>query len=234
MVRLKRDALSVQVVDQIGGWIVSGTNVPGDVLPSEQALSEQFGVSKTVIREAMKVLASKGLVTIRQGIGTTVNLREQWNPFDPLILLHSQQGTTFTDLLQARRILEPEVAALACARSNDPEFIARLTDAVEKGGQVTTVEEHVRFDLAFHLALADATGNQMLVIMMNSIGQFLRSSREALFHVPGSLGRSIEFHREIRDAVAAGNADAARDAMRRHLRQVEDDYQVLRRTTNGT
>jgi GntR family transcriptional repressor for pyruvate dehydrogenase complex len=182
----------------------------------------------------MKVLASKGLVTIRQGIGTTVNPREQWHPFDPLILLHSQQGTTFTDLLQARHILEPEVAALACARSNDPEFIARLTESVEKGGQVTTVEEHVRFDLDFHLALADATGNQMLVIMMNSIGQFLRASREALFHVPGALGRSVEFHREIRDAVAAGDRDAARDAMRRHLRQVEDDYQALKRTTNGT
>ncbi len=233
MVRLKRDALSVQVVDQIGGWILTGKNPPGDILPSEQALSEQFGVSKTVIREAMKVLASKGLVTIRQGIGTTVNSRELWHPFDPMILLHSQKGTTFFDLLQARQILEPEVAAIACAQGDDPKFIEQLTHFIERGGQVTTVDGHVHYDLAFHQALADATGNQMLVIMMNSIGQFLRASREALFHVPGALGRSIDFHREIRDAVARNDPDAARDAMRRHLRQVEDDYTMLRKSPNG-
>ncbi len=234
MVRLKRDALSVQVVDQIGGWILTGKNPPGDILPSEQALSEQFGVSKTVIREAMKVLASKGLVTIRQGIGTTVNSRELWHPFDPMILLHSQKGTTFFDLLQARQILEPEVAAIACAQGDDPKFIEQLTHFIERGGQVTTVDGHVHYDLAFHQALADATGNQMLVIMMNSIGQFLRASREALFHVPGALGRSIDFHREIRDAVARNDPDAARDAMRRHLRQVEDDYTMLRKSPNGS
>ncbi len=232
MVRLRRDALSVQVVDEVGGWILTGRNQPGDVLPSEQALSDQFGVSKTVIREAMKILASKGLVTIRQGIGTTVRPREQWHPFDPLILRYQQQGTTFVDLLQARHILEPEVAALACGRSSDAEFLDQLFAYVEKGGQVTTVEDHVHYDLAFHQALANATGNQMLVIMMNSIGQFLRASREALFQVPGALGRSVDFHREIYGAVARNDPDAARDAMRRHLRQVESDYRILQQTSD--
>jgi DNA-binding FadR family transcriptional regulator len=234
MVRLKRDALSVQVVDQIGEWILSGKTPSGETLPSEQALSEQFGVSKTVVREAMKVLASKGLVTIRQGIGTTVNARDLWHQFDPLILLHSQRGTNFRDLLKARQILEPEVAAMACASSDDPAFMAQINDLVEKGGEVTTVEDHVRYDLAFHQSLADATGNQMLVIMMNSIGQFLRASREALFHVPGAVGRSSDFHREIRDAVARNDPDGARDAMRRHLQQVEDDYERLMQSAAGT
>jgi DNA-binding FadR family transcriptional regulator len=234
MVRLKRDALSVQVVDQIGEWILTGERPPGDTLPSEQALSERFGVSKTVVREAMKVLASKGLVSIRQGIGTTVNPRELWHPFDPMILLHSQQGATFDDLLKARQILEPEVAALACARSSDPALMEQLNELVEKGGEVTTVEDHVRYDLAFHQALADATGNKMLVIMMNSIGQFLRASREALFRVPGAVGRSSDFHREIRDAIARNDPDAARDAMRRHLQQVENDYEQLMQAAAGT
>lgn len=234
MVRLKRDALSAQVVDQIGEWILQEKSAPGETLPSEQALSEQFGVSKTVVREAGKILASKGLVTIRQGIGTTVNPKELWHTFDPLILLHSKQGTSFDDLVQLRKILEPEVAAMACVRSPDPNFLEHLHDLIGKGGQVTTVEDHVRYDLAFHQALAEATGNQLLVIMMNSIGQFLKASREALFHVPGAVQRSSDHHEEIYRAITSNDPEASRIAMRRHLQQVADDYETLRNSTYGS
>jgi len=234
MPRLKRDALSAQVVDQIGAWILTGKTPPGETLPSEQALSDQFGVSKTVVREAGKVLSSKVLVSIRQGIGTTVNPKELWQPFDPLVLLHSQQGTSFDDLIRVRQILEPEVAAMACIRHHDPAFLEHLQDLIEKGGQVTTVEDHVRYDLAFHQALADATGNQLLVIMMNSIGQFLRASRQALFHVPQAVQRSSNHHKQILAAIAKGDPDGSRDAMKRHLEQVADDYQRLIASTQGT
>ena len=227
MVRLKRDALSVQVVDEIGEWILTGKVKPGDILPSEQTFSEQFGVSKTVVREAGKVLSSKGLVTIRQGIGTTVNPLDQWQPFDPLVLLHAQKGTSFDDLIHVRQILEPEVAAMACAWSDDPAFLDTLADLIEKGGQVTKVEDHVHFDLAFHQALAEATGNQLLVIMMNSIGQFLRASREALFHVPGAVERSNNHHKQIFKAISQGDPQASREAMKRHLQQVVDDSHEL-------
>jgi len=223
MVRLKRGALSDQVVDEIGSWILTGKVQPGEILPSEQTLSEQFGVSKTVIREAGKILASKGLVTIRQGIGTTANPQDQWQPFDPLVILHAEHGTSFDDLVRVRQILEPEVAAMACVRSGDQAFLDMLADLIEKGGRVTNVEDHVHFDLAFHQALAEATGNQLLVIMMNSIGQFLRASREALFEVPGAVERSSFHHRQIFGAISQGDTEASREAMKRHLLQVLDD-----------
>lgn len=234
MVRLKRDALSAQVVDQIGEWILTGKTAPGETLPSEQALSDQFGVSKTVVREAGKVLSSKGLVSIRQGIGTTVNPKELWHPFDPLVILHSQQGTSFDDLIRVRQILEPEVAAMACVRNHDRNFLDQLGEFIEKGGQVITVEDHVRYDLAFHQALAEATGNQLLVIMMNSIGQFRRASREALFHVPNAVQRSSDHHKAILAAVAKGDPEGSREAMKRHLEQVAEDYQRLLESTQGT
>jgi GntR family transcriptional repressor for pyruvate dehydrogenase complex len=227
VVRVKRAALSSQVVDTIGGWILTGEVPAGKTLPSEQSLSEQFGVSKTVVREAMKILAAKGLVTVRQGIGTSVNLRDDWHPYDPFILLHSGQGTSFADLIQLRQIIEPEVAAMACVRSRDRGFLDQLAELARKGGEVTTVEDHVRYDLDFHQALAEATGNQLLVIMMNSIGQFLRASRQALFQVPGAVQRSSDFHQEIYNAIKADDPEASRDAMRRHLLQVEEDSRRL-------
>ena len=225
---LKREGLSEQVVTEIAEWILTGKVQPGDTLPSETELSRHFEVSKAVVREAGKVLASKGLVTIRQGVGTTVNPRDQWRTVDPLFLLHDEQGASFESLIRLREIIEPEVAAMACARSDDAEFRQLLEELIVKGGPDTSVEDHATYDLAFHQALAEATGNQYLVIMMNSIGQFLRAIRVALFEVPGAVGRSTAFHQEIVDAIAAGDPDASRDAMRRHLQQVRDDYQRLK------
>jgi len=233
VIRVKRSALSSQVVDTIGGWILTGTVHSGQTLSSEQALSEQFGVSKTVVREAMKILAAKGLVTVRQGIGTTVNPREEWQSYDPFILLHSGQGTSFDDLIQLRQIIEPEVAAMACERGRDQALLDQLGELVRKGGEVTTVEDHVRYDLEFHQALAAATGNQLLVIMMNSIGQFLRASRQALFRVPGAVQRSSDFHQEIYQAIERDDPAASRDAMRRHLLQVEEDSRRLATLEQG-
>lgn len=234
MTRIRRDALSDQVVQQIGEWILTGKFVAGEILPSEQALSDQFEVSKTVVREAMKVLSSKGLLSIRQGIGTTVSPKERWQPFDPLVLRYTQGGTNFYDLIQLRQIIEPEVAAMASKHNENQAFLQLLHDLSEKGGQVQTVEDHVHFDVSFHQALADATGNQLLVIMMNSIGQFLRASRQALFHVPGALERSVNYHREIYEAVARGDEEASRDAMKRHLVQVVSDYEALVESNHGS
>lgn len=227
MARIQRAALSSQVVDQLADDILSGRVAANETLPPEQVLADQFGVSKTVVREAMKILAAKGLVSIRQGIGTTVNAREAWQSFDPMIILRGGKGTTFRDLIQVRQIIEPEVAALSCARGGDHEFLQGLAQLIEKGGAVTSVEDHVRYDVAFHQALADASGNDLLVMMMNSIGQFLKASRQALFDVPGALGRAYAYHEEIFEAIRREDVEASRDAMRRHLDQVERDYGAL-------
>jgi DNA-binding FadR family transcriptional regulator len=224
--RLARGALADQIVEQMTEWILSGKFGAGDHLPPEHVLAEQFGVSKTAVREAAKVLASKGLLTIRQGIGTVVTSRERWNVLDPHILLYTRGTATLSDLLQARRMVEPDIAALA-AEKRDDAVLRRLRESIEEGDRVTNVDEHVHWDMSFHQTLADATGNPVLVILMNSIGQLLRASRAALFNVRGSVGRANAYHRQICEAVAAGDADGARYAMLEHLQQVADDFEML-------
>ncbi len=224
--RLNRGTLGEQIAEQISTWIFKGELAPGEFLPPEHVLAQQFGVSKTSVREATKVLASKGLVSIRQGVGTTVSSRETWNVLDPQILLFGRGRVTFDDLLQARRIFEPEIAALA-AQQCDETILRMLHEAAEQGARVTSVDEHVRWDMAFHQGLADATGNLVLVIIMNSIGQMLRASRVALFTVDGSVERSSMYHRKIYEAVAAGDAEGSRTAMIEHLQQVASDRALL-------
>jgi DNA-binding FadR family transcriptional regulator len=224
---LTRGVLADQIVDLISEQVLSGQLAPGELLPPERVLSSQFGVSKAAVREASKVLASKGLVSIRQGVGVTVNSPERWNVLDPHVLLHSRGETTLEHLLDARRIIEPEIAARA-AQLRDDDTLRQIADAVEQGATITTVEEHIRWDMAFHQALAEATGNPVLVILMNSIGQLLRASRAALFTVRGAVGRSVEHHQLILDQVRAGNADGSHAAMLDHLRQVADDLKLLR------
>jgi DNA-binding FadR family transcriptional regulator len=130
-------------------------------------------------------------------------------------------------LLDARRIIEPEIAARA-AQLRDDDTLRQIAEAVEQGAMITTVEERIRWDMAFHQALAEATGNPVLVILMNSIGQLLRASRATLFTVRGSVGRSVQHHQRILDQVRAGSVDGSHAAMLDHLRQVADDLKLLR------
>lgn len=227
---LARGALSEQIVEQISGWILTGKVRPNETLPPERELAIRFGVSKAAIREAGKVLAAKGLLTIRQGGGTSVNPPVRWNVLDPHILMHSRPRATFQDLLVVRRILEPEIAAIA-AQDRDPESLDTMNEAVTLGMQVTSSQEHVRWDMEFHELLAAATGNPIMVILVKSIGQLLRTSRQTLFDVPGSVERSVHHHRKIYDAVAAGDSELARTEMLTHLQQVADDVERWEGTT---
>lgn len=224
---LTRGVLADQIIDLISEQVLSGQLAAGELLPPERMLATQFGVSKAAVREASKVLAAKGLVSIRQGVGVTVNAPDRWNVLDPHVLLHTRGETTLEHLLDARRIIEPAIAARA-AELRDEAALRQIAEAVEQGARIETVEEHIRWDMAFHAALAEATGNPVLIILMNSIGQLLRASRAALFSVRGSVQRSTQHHELILEQVRAGNAPGSHAAMLDHLRQVADDLKLLR------
>jgi GntR family transcriptional repressor for pyruvate dehydrogenase complex len=141
-------------------------------------------------------------------------------------MLYTRGQATLSDLLQTRRMFEPEIAALA-AQKRDATILSALSESIQRGDQVTTVDEHIHWDMSFHQVLADATDNPVLVILMNSVGQLLRASRATLFNVRGSVGRANAYHRRIYEAVAAGDAEVARLAMLDHLQQVADDFAML-------
>ncbi len=145
----------VTVVDAIGRWILGGVYDPGDLLPREDDLAEKLGVSRTSVREAVKVLSAKGLLQARRRVGVRVRARDEWNLLDPLVLSwHPDVGrdkSLIDSLIEARRIIEPEAAALAAIRATADD-LARIEEAylgMERNVR-TDLEACCEADLRFH------------------------------------------------------------------------------------
>ncbi|TAM56398.1 FadR family transcriptional regulator [bacterium] len=223
--------LHVQIVEAIVGRIVSGELEPGTFLPSEPEMAMQFGASRAVVREALRVLSEKGLVEIRHGAGTRITEPESWDPLDVDILAaRRERGTMVSvlqDLMEARRIFECEVAALAAERAEEDDLQAMQSAVRLMQG---TVEDHVAFshaDAVFHRALLQATRNRALIKMGDSMRELLTFSQQTTSSLPGVLKRALRDHVAIFRAVKRGDGAAARTAMRKHLAGTERDVKAL-------
>jgi len=219
---IQSERLYERIVDQIERLIVAGNLKVGDQLPAERELADQFTVSRTAVREAIKALREKGLVEIRLGRGTFVTNGASGAVRRSLgLLLKDESG--FTNLVEVREILEPEIAALAATRVTE-ENIAAMTEAVEiMETALENVEIFVEADLDFHLALAEATQNPVIPSLMDSIIDLLREQRKRTGNAEGGLARGQYHHKRILAAVIQRDALAARQAMQDHLLQVRTD-----------
>ncbi|MFL5628158.1 MAG: FadR/GntR family transcriptional regulator [Ktedonobacteraceae bacterium] len=215
-----------QVAEQIEKRILAGELRKGDRLPTERDLAEQFHVSRTAVREAMKILAHKGLVDMRPGRGTIVidGAREAMeNSIGLLMKLKLGEVGGSDNLVQVREILEVEIAALAAARATDKE-IAAMRDAIKVMDEsLTNADAFIAADNRFHEALAQATQNTLIFILVNSIVNLLSEQRKQIFEVEGGPQRGQIHHRRILESVVSRNPEAARAAMRSHLHQVRED-----------
>ncbi len=221
---IQSERLYERIVEQIERRIVAGDLKVGDQLPSERELGEQFAVSRTAVREAVKALQEKGLVEVYPGKGTFITngtpeaIR---NSLGLIMKFGAQKGSS--NLVEVREILEPEIAALAATRISD-EYIAAMSEAVETmDTALDNVEVFVEADLDFHLALAEATQNPIIPILMDSIIDLLREQRKRIGLVDGGLQRGQFHHKKILDAVMRRDAQAARQTMQDHLGQVRKD-----------
>ncbi|MEU0388750.1 FadR/GntR family transcriptional regulator [Streptomyces chartreusis] len=219
-----------QAVEELGRRIVRGDYPPGSVVDPVKFETE-LGVSKTVVREAMRVLASKGLLESKQKRGTTIRPRADWNLLDS-DLLRWQGGSAPTDafledLAEVRAIVEPAGARLAAARRtpSDLDAMRRALDAMAAAG--TDVDAMVEADLAFHRALLDAAHNELLSRMEVVIEAGLRV-RDRIVHGARHHSDSIPVHQELLDAVEAGDPDAAVAAVESLLAQASDDLAAVR------
>ena len=219
---VSRDRLHQQVADQLIEQIVNGDPPAGELLPSEPQLKAQFGVSRTVMREALMLLESKGLISIEHGRGNRVLPRASWSIFDPAVIraIRDANGMTeiFEDLLETRRMFETEAAALAARRGTGE--VDRLTTCVK--AMETTLDDPVayfRYDLEFHTLLLEAAHNQVLRQLMQPVEGLLEAARREVVSIssPKSLEASLDGHRKIVAAVRDGDAEAARAAMVDHL-----------------
>jgi GntR family transcriptional repressor for pyruvate dehydrogenase complex len=211
--------LSDKVADMMLETILSDRLQVGDRLPSERELGEQFGVSRTVIREAIRALVTKGVIDVRSGSGLRVAAVDA-NAVSESMSLFLRGGTLdFEKVHEVRAVLEVHLAGLAAERATDDD-VAQLRGIHERmQSETADVEAAARDDLEFHRAIARATHNELFLLLMDSIGSSLIDIRRENLG-SGSAPMTLSQHESILEAIAAHDPDAARTAMRIHLEGV--------------
>jgi GntR family transcriptional repressor for pyruvate dehydrogenase complex len=217
--------LSDQVADDILDSIKSGQLKPGDHLPSERGLSEQFGVSRTVVREAVRSLAAKGVLDVRPGSGVHIAAANAATVSEQISLfLGGQRPIEYRKIHQVRAALEVQTARLAAERATDDD-LAALRAHCERVAGVTDSEAASLGDVEFHRLIARATHNELFVVMLDSIGELLLAIRRVTLAMPGRLATGLAAHQRILAAVAAHDVEGSGRAMRDHL---EDSIRAWR------
>jgi GntR family transcriptional repressor for pyruvate dehydrogenase complex len=216
--------LSDKVSELLTDAIMSGKLRPGDRLPTERDLGDQFGVSRTVVREAVRSLAARGLVTVTSGRGTEVSLINSGTVAASMrLLVRGREGLDYGKVHEARTAVEIQTAGLAALRAS-PEDLTRLRGLCDDQqrsldvGDLAAASEH---DYQFHRELAKACGNELLLAMLDSISDVLREVRNLAMAQPHVGEAGIKAHRSILKCIIAGDSDASRKAMQKHLAEAE-------------
>jgi GntR family transcriptional regulator, transcriptional repressor for pyruvate dehydrogenase complex len=213
-----------QIVQQIEGSIIKGDLKTGDQLPAERELAEQFGVSRTAVREAVKALREKGLVEAYSGRGTFItngtsdSIRQSLNR---MVKIGQPEGSIH--LAEVRIILEPEIAALAAVRVDEQQLATMREAYAVMDRSHRNADAYIEADLDFHLILAEAAANPIILSLIDSIIGVLREQRIRVFNVEGGSQRGQFHHKNILDAIEQRDSAGARQAMKAHLEQVLED-----------
>lgn len=208
-------SLPVQVARELGRRIVAGTIKSGTLIDDENTLAERFKVSRVVVRDAVKILVTKGLLDVRRGIGTRVKPREEWVLLDDDILawhVSAPPSADFLDrLMEIRVAFEPKAARWAAERATDEDLkeIAGAVDRME--ADKSSVDDFIVADALFHRAMLRAAHNEFLTAMEGVIYAALLISVRLTNREPDENLKSIPFHRDVSDAIAARDGDRAED-----------------------
>ncbi len=218
-------------LDRLGEAIVAGRHLPGSVVPPEPTLCEDYGVSRTVVREAVKSLVAKGLLSTGPKVGTRVLPSEQWNWFDPdVVAWQSKAGLTrdfLREVQELRRLVEPAAVRMAAERATARDIAlieaayAGMKDAIDHGG------DYVKHDLDFHLGLLRACRNRMLVQMSKALGALLRTSFEISTSRPDGPAKSLPLHRAVLDGVIARDPARAEKAALTLIDSAREDIEQV-------
>jgi DNA-binding FadR family transcriptional regulator len=203
------------VLSRLTEHIVRGDIGAEGLLPSQGELATSFGVSRTVIREAMRGLSAQGLVEVSQGRAPRVKPPDSEPTVASLRLLLRRNQATLQHLAEVRQPVETEIAALAAERAN-AEHLRQLERAVHDLAAASALEARIAADVRFHRILAEATGNPVFVLLLETLAEFLEDSRQRTLAYSG-VERALVGHRAVLDAVRNHNPARAREAMHEHL-----------------
>jgi GntR family transcriptional repressor for pyruvate dehydrogenase complex len=224
---VRTSRLYEQIVQQIEESVLNGSLKPGDQLPAERELAQRLGVSRTAVREAVKTLREKGLVEAYSGRGTFITngtSQAARQSFDLMVKIGQQEGSPH--LAELRLILEPGIAAVAAARVKEEDLAAMREAVAVMDRSQKDPGAYIEADLDFHLALAEAAANPLILSLIDSIVGLLREQRIKIFNVEGGPQRGQFHHKRILEAVERHDPEMARNAMRAHLEQVKQDSRV--------
>ncbi len=221
---IKPKKIYEEIVEQLKEMISTGELKPGDKLPSEREMSESLGVSRASVREALTALEAIGILDIRPGEGTFVRQTSMAETFWPLFLVLAVERNPRSQLMEVRRVLETESAALAAARVTEEQLL-KITDILEQMKKADSVPEAVAFDLKFHYAIAEATTNSVLLRIMNTVADLMhhtfREDREHLYASGDHGMKIIHEHEAILEAIRNGDSKLARIKMLEHINNIE-------------
>lgn len=218
---MKRTKVYAEVASQISRLIEAGRFKPGDRLPPERDLAEMFGVSRTSVRDAIRVLEMRGLVEPRHGEGTVV----KHVPIDAIVspladVLVSSKNLT-ADLFDMRKMLEPPLARAASLRATAEDLKVMKDILKRQAERVRAGKIAIEEDNAFHYQIATAARNQVVLAVMDVVMELLQESRSRSLQGPGRAEKSLDGHRRILFAIRNGDPDLAAEAMRLHLEEIE-------------
>jgi DNA-binding FadR family transcriptional regulator len=209
-----------QVTQELGMRIVSGELRPGDVLPREEVLAEQMAVSRTALREAMRVLSAKGLIEARPKVGTRVREERYWHQLDADVLAWRCASMPTADfvqkLVEMREIIEPAAAAYAARRCSAEQF-ERLEVAYLSMEASRTSDEWAVADLEFHEAVLAATNNELMVSLFSVVETALGSYFVLSASKRSDFKYSLPYHRKVYEAIRRREPEAARRAMQQMI-----------------
>jgi GntR family transcriptional regulator, transcriptional repressor for pyruvate dehydrogenase complex len=219
--------LSDKVAEMMLETILSRRLHVGDRLPSERELGEQFGVSRTVVREAVRALVAKGVIEVRSGSGLRVAAVDAAAVSESMSLYLRGGSIDFEKVHEVRLLLEMHIAGLAAERATqeDVEGLREVHERMQR--EVGDVEAAARDDLEFHRLIALSTHNELYLVLMDSIGSSLIDIRRENLG-SGSAPATLEQHSRVLDRIAAHDADGARAEMSAHLDSVADFWRRQR------
>ncbi|QYH34681.1 FadR/GntR family transcriptional regulator [Salinibacterium sp. M195] len=231
MTTFSRRGLHGHVVDVLGRRIMRGDLVPGDILDQDAVLTE-FQVSRTVMREAIKVLTTKGLVDARPRLGTYVTERARWQLLDGDVMAWRSEGVPDSllvlELSEVRHVLEPAAAKLAAVRRTEQQCVAieEAMNALAATFVSSEAESHAAADLAFHRAVLAASGNELLARFEVVLEPALQARNQIAFERETTT-QFLDSHRAVVDAIVAQDADAAHLAMTTLMSQSARDSEAI-------
>ncbi len=220
----REEPLSHKIEMQIRNAIRQNLFRPGDKLPGELELAQKFGVSRTAVREALRILSGRGLVNIQRGSGVYISEIDVSSVVDPFYqLLEMKCGqVSQLHLIRVRKFIEPEIARLAAIHCDDDDVAFLKENYAEMAGRAEKPEAMIDIDIQFHFRLSESTRNPIIPVIMQPIFQLLHKFIQATYKQSHAPDLALENHQKLLDCMKTRDAERAYQVMKTHMRQAEE------------